>query len=76
MRSMSFSLLVLCLLLTGSSAQAYESENVRQLQMMSDGFAEIAAEVKPGVVAIATEGTVTTEARNPFKGSPLEEYFG
>ena len=76
MRSMSFSLLVLCLLLTGSSAQAYESENVRQLQIMSDGFAEIAAEVKPGVVAIATEGTVTTEARNPFKGSPLEEYFG
>ena len=70
MRSMSPSLVVMCMVLTVSSAQAYESENVRQLQMMSDGFAEVAAEVKPGVVAIVTEGTVTTEARNPFRGTP------
>ena len=75
MRSMSPSLVVMCMVLTVSSAQAYESENVRQLQMMSDGFAEVAAEVKPGVVAIVTEGTVTTEARNPFRGTPWEEFM-
>ena len=76
MRSLSSSLLVLCLVLTGSSAQAYESENVRQLQMLSDGFAEIAAEVKPGVVAIATEGTVTTSgSNNPFRGTPWENFM-
>ena len=29
--------------------------NIRLLQTMSDGFSELAAQVKPGVVAIATE---------------------
>ena len=74
MRNTNLFIMVLYLVLTGSSAQAYESENVRQLQMMSDGFAEIAAEVKPGVVAIATEGTVTTagRGRDRFRGTPLE----
>ena len=37
------------------SAQA--SENLQFLRQMSDGFAELAAQVKPGVVKITTEGT-------------------
>lgn len=76
MRGLNPSLLVLCLVLTGSSTQAYESENLRQLQRMSDGFAEVAAQVKPGVVAIAIESTVSTGGRNPFRGTPWEDFFG
>ena len=77
MRSLKPSLLMLCLVAGTGVAAAYESENVRQLQMMSDGFAEIAAAVKPGVVAIATEGKVARESRSPrFRSNPWEEFFG
>ena len=60
MRSLSPSLLVFCLVLIGSNVQAYESDNLRHLRQMSDGFAEIAAQVKPGVVKIVTEGTASS----------------
>jgi serine protease Do len=54
MRKLCFSLFILSLAVA-SSAQA--SENLQLLRQMSDGFAELAAQVKPGVVKITTEGT-------------------
>ena len=54
MRKFCFSLFILSLAVA-SSAQA--SENLQLLRQMSDGFAELAAQVKPGVVKITTEGT-------------------
>ncbi len=54
MQKLYFSLLILSLAVAGS-AQA--SENLQFLRQMSDGFAELAAQVKPGVVKITTEGT-------------------
>ena len=54
MRKLYFSLFILGLAVAGS-AQA--SENLQFLRQMSDGFAELAAQVKPGVVKITTEGT-------------------
>ena len=54
MRTLRFSLLILSLAVAGN-AQA--SENMQLLRQMSDGFAELAAQVKPGVVKITTEGT-------------------
>ena len=54
MRKLYFSLLILSLAVVGN-AQA--SENLQFLRQMSDGFAELAAQVKPGVVKITTEGT-------------------
>ena len=76
MRSLKPSLLILCLVAASGSAHAYESENVRQLQMMSDGFAEIAAQVKPGVVAIATEVNNIPEPRGRSRRNPWEDFFG
>ena len=54
MRKLCLSLFILTLAVAGS-AQA--SENMQFLRQMSDGFAELAAQVKPGVVKITTEGT-------------------
>ena len=54
MRKFCISLIILSLTVAGS-AQA--SENLQLLRQMSDGFAELAAQVKPGVVKITTEGT-------------------
>jgi len=54
MRKLCFSLFILSLAVAGN-AQA--SENLQFLRQMSDGFAELAAQVKPGVVTISTEGT-------------------
>ncbi len=54
MRKLYLSLLILSLAVAGS-AQA--SENLQFLRQMSDGFAELAAQLKPGVVKITTEGT-------------------
>lgn len=54
MRKLCFSLFILSLAVAGN-AQA--SENMQLLRQMSDGFAELAAQVKPGVVKITTEGT-------------------
>lgn len=54
MRKLYLSLFILSLAAVGN-AQA--SENLQFLRQMSDGFAELAAQVKPGVVKITTEGT-------------------
>lgn len=54
MRKLYLSLLILSLAVAGS---ARASENMQLLRQMSDGFAELAAQVKPGVVTIVTEGT-------------------
>ena len=54
MRKFCFSLFILTIIAAGN-VQA--SENLQFLRQMSDGFAELAAQVKPGVVKITTEGT-------------------
>ncbi|MYC69831.1 MAG: Do family serine endopeptidase [Gemmatimonadetes bacterium] len=54
MRKLCFSLFILSLVVAGN---AQTSENMQLLRQMSDGFAELAAQVKPGVVKITTEGT-------------------
>ena len=54
MRKFCFSLFILSLAVAGN---ARASENLQLLRQMSDGFAELAAQVKPGVVKITTEGT-------------------
>jgi len=49
--------------------------SLRQLQALSDGFASVAAEVKPGVVAIVSEHTVSSRRRSPLEGTPWEHFF-
>ena len=69
MRKLYLSLFILSLAVAGS-VQA--SENLQFLRQMSDGFAEVVAQVKPGVVKITTEGTVNVEGRSPWRGTPWE----
>ena len=54
MRKLCFSLFILSLAIAGN---ARASDNMQLLRQMSDGFAELAAQVKHGVVKITTEGT-------------------
>ena len=54
MRKLCFSPFILSLAVAGN---VRASENMQLLRQMSDGFAELAAQVKPGVVKITTEGT-------------------
>ena len=54
MRKLCFSLFILSLAVAGN---ARASDNLQLLRDMSDGFAELAAQVKHGVVKITTEGT-------------------
>ena len=70
MRKLCLSLFILTLAVAGS-AQA--SENMQFLRQMSDGFAEVVAQVKPGVVKIIAEGTVNVEGRSPWGGTPWAE---
>ena len=72
MRKLYLSLFILSLAVAGN-AQA--SENLQFLRQMSDGFAEVVAQVKPGVVKITTEGTVNVEGRSPWRGTPWEDFF-
>ncbi len=63
--------IAVALLLQATPSQALDklTDNIRSLQTMSDGFAELAAQVKQGVVAIATEQTVVEDGgANPFFG--------
>ena len=69
MRKFCISLFILSLVVAGS-AQA--SENLQFLRQMSDGFAEVVAQVKPGVVKITTEGTVNVEGRSR---TPWGDFF-
>jgi len=54
MRKLCFSLFILSLVVAGN---ARASDNMQLLRQMSDGFAELAAQVKHGVVKITTEST-------------------
>ena len=72
MRKLYCSLFILSLAVA-DNAQA--SENLQFLRQMSDGFAEVVAQVKPGVVKITTEGTVNVEGRSPFRGTPWGDFF-
>lgn len=56
------------------SATAAGGQTAAELQKWSDGFAEIVAQVKPGVVAIATESRVQEENPN-YRGTPFEFFF-
>ena len=62
------------------SATASGGQTAAELQKWSDGFAEIVAQVKPGVVAISTESKarVGPDTRGaPFEpGTPFEFFFG
>ncbi|MYF91596.1 MAG: Do family serine endopeptidase [Gemmatimonadetes bacterium] len=69
MRKLYLSLFILSLAVAGN-AQA--SENLQFLRQMSDGFAEVVAQVKPGVVKITTEGTVNVEGRSR---TPWGDFF-
>ena len=75
-RRFTLLLLVLCVGLSGVQVDAYEgtSENVAFLQKLSDGVAEVAAQVTPGVVAILSEKTVKVSMQDPFKGTPFEGF--
>ncbi len=59
------------LLVIGSSAHG--SDKLAQLRDLSDAFAKVAAQAKPGVVALMTERTVSVN--NPFFGTPFRFYF-
>ena len=72
MRKLYLSLFILSLAVAGN---ARASENLQFLRQMSDGFAEVVAQVKPGVVKITTEGTVNVEGRSPLRGTPWEDFF-
>ena len=72
MRKLYFSLFILSLAVAGN---ARASENLQFLRQMSDGFAEVVAQVKPGVVKITTEGTVNVEGRSPLRGTPWGDFF-
>ena len=50
-------------------------QTLAELQKWSDGFAEVVAQVKPGVVAIATESKAQGGVPN-FRGTPFEFFFG
>ena len=53
------------------AGNAQASENLQLLRQMSDGFAELAAQVKPGVVKITTEGTEEGRVFDPPWGRPF-----
>ena len=59
--------------LTAAAVQvvAEDNDSLRQLRALSEGFAAVAADVTPGVVAIETEQTVVA-GQNPFRGTPWE----
>lgn len=77
MRGLKYSLVVASLLLCGAQAEALDrtGEGLKALQKMSDGFAELAAQVKPGVVAITTERKMEapSRSRSPFFHTPQQE---
>jgi serine protease DegQ len=74
MRGFKSSWIIAGLLLLAAQAQALEkaSESLKSLQKMSDGFAELAAQVKPGVVAIATERKMEASSRFFHQGQPRD----
>ena len=49
------------------------TSKLERLQDLSDAFSEVAAQAKPGVVALMTERKVSVD--NPFSGTPFRFYF-
>jgi len=75
MRGLKSTLVVASLLLCGAQAEALDKTgaSLKALQEISDGFAELAAQVKPGVVAIATERKMKAPSRSPYFHMPQQE---
>lgn len=69
-------LLVLCLGFPGLQSDVYGG-SLERLQEISDGLAELAARVKPAVVAVKIEKTVRVAGGgDPFHGTPFEDFLG
>lgn len=70
--------LVVLVLVAAQAGLAQGSGGLQALQAYSDGVADLAAQVKPSVVAISAEVVTETggEMANPFAGTPFEEFFG
>lgn len=70
--------LVVLVLVAAQAGLAQGSGGLQALQAYSDGIAELAAQVKPSVVAISAEVVTETggQMANPFAGTPFEEFFG
>jgi len=79
MRRFAFFLVILGVGLFSVQAEGYEigGGKLAQLQEFSDAFAELAARVKPGVVAVKTEKVVSIAGvADRFRGTPFEDFFG
>ena len=46
------------------------------LRSLNEAYTAVAAQVKPGVVSVATEKILPAQGRNPFRGTPWEPFFG
>ncbi|MEW6754393.1 MAG: DegQ family serine endoprotease [Candidatus Latescibacterota bacterium] len=57
-----------------AAAQPIPTTDLRLLQQLNDEVAELAARVKPAVVAVKTE-SVRKGSANPFAGTPFEDFF-
>ena len=66
---------VLSVALAAALPATLDASNLADLQRFSDGYAELAAQVKPGVVAIVTESE-RREQQQDFRGTPFEYFFG
>ncbi|MFH1571212.1 MAG: Do family serine endopeptidase [Gemmatimonadota bacterium] len=77
MRSLPLTILLgAALLAPRAPASAEAAAGLQALQDLSDGFAAVADEVKPSVVAITTEARMESGAmRSPFHGTPWEHFF-
>ena len=61
---------IACAMLLWAAQAPVTAAGLQDLQQFSDAFAQLAASVKPAVVAIKTEKTVRYGRRNPFFRSP------
>ncbi len=62
-------LVLLCSAVIGQPGLVYGKSSLALIQDLSDGFADLVAQTKPGVVAIKTE-RVVVRRNNPFTGAP------
>ena len=66
---------LLCSGMVGQAGPTHGSGALKQLQTMSEGFADVAARTTPGVVAISTERVAVVHRNNPFRGTPWGPRF-
>ncbi|NKB66299.1 MAG: Do family serine endopeptidase [Candidatus Latescibacteria bacterium] len=71
-------LLMACLGSIPSGAQDYGNleQGKALLRSLNEAYTFVAAQVKPGVVSVTTEKMLPTQGRNPFQGTPWEQFFG